>query len=198
MNIKKVLILFLVFIFFSSCCYANEIALNATGELKDNSDVTIKIGINLGEIEENVYFLQGQLEYDTNIFEKIMSEDIELLNSWHDLVFNPENGKFVIEGMDSSESNLQDVMNIKLKTKNKLTNDSTTIKLKDLKEVGESQIEKELEDATVTLRKPATENFANKILPFTGNNSIIFYAIIIIIIGLVAFFIKKRKTNKKS
>lgn len=197
MKIKKVLILFFVFVLITSFCYANEITLKTIGELKDNSNVTINVAINLGEIEENVYFLQGELEYDTGVFEKIMSDDIELLNGWHDLVFNPENGKFVIEGVDSAGNNSQDIMNIKMKTKNKITNDTSTIKLKNLKEVGESQVEIELENVAVTLTKPATENFANKILPFAGGNSIFFYAIIIILIGIIVFFIRMKKKHSK-
>lgn len=196
MRIKKILILFYLFVLLSTSCYANEITLKTSEELKENSNVNIKITINLGELEENVYFLQGQLEYDTSIFEKVGSEDIKLLNGWHDLVFNPENGMFVVEGLDTVESNLQDIMNVKMKTKDNIQNNTTTIKLKNIKEVGESQIENELEDVTLTISKPPIENFANSILPFAGSNSIITYGLLIIIGAIVVIFIRNKRNHK--
>ena len=195
MKVKRILILFFLFVFISTFCYASEITLDSVGELNENSEIKINVNINLEELEENVYFLQGQLQYDTNIFEQVASEDIELLNGWHDLVFNPENGMFIIEGPDKNETSLQNIMNIKMKTKT--SSDTTTIELKNIKEVGDSQIEIELEDTSVELSKPQSHNFANMILPFTGANLIIIYSVLFIIIILVVFFIyKKRSSNK--
>lgn len=180
----------------TKACYANEITLKTGEELKENSNINIKIAINLGEIEENIHFLQGKLEYDTNIFEKVKPEDIELLNGWHDLVFNAENGTFVIEGIEASKNDLQDIMNIKMKTKNNIEKNTTTIKLKNIKELGESQIEKELEETTIVISKPTKDNLANRIIPFTGAGSIITYGIIIIISVIVIILIKKKKQTE--
>ena len=196
MKIKRIIILFCVLILATKACYANEITLKTGEELKENSNINIKIAINLGEIEENIHFLQGKLEYDTNIFEKVKPEDIELLNGWHDLVFNAENGTFVIEGIEASKNDLQDIMNIKMKTKNNIEKNTTTIKLKNIKELGESQIEKELEETTIVISKPTKDNLANRIIPFTGAGYIITYGIIIIISVIVIILIKKKKQTE--
>lgn len=199
MKAKKILILFYLFIIVATVCYASEVELKVTGELKEKVNINVKMSVNLAELEENIYFLQGQLEYDTNIFEKVTTKDIELLNGWHDLVYNEENGMFVIEGTEKQEIDIQDIMNIKMKTKNKLAKDSTTIKLKNIKELGENQTENELEEVIVTVSKPATSNFANfanKILPFTGENSFITYGIIIGIILIVVVFMNNKRKHK--
>ena len=196
MKVKRILILFFLFIFTSTFCYASEITLDTTGELIKNSKLNINININLGELEENVYFLQGQLEYDTNIFKKVEATDFELLNGWHDLVFNPENGMFIVEGTETNETDLQNIMNIQMEVKT--SSDSTTINLKNIKEIGDSQIEIELEDASIELKKPETDNFANTILPFTGGNLIIIYGILFAIIVLTVFFIYYKKKQNKS
>ncbi len=196
---KRILILFYLFIIIATVCYASEVELKVTGELKEKVNINIKMSVNLAELEENIYFLQGQLEYDTNIFEKVTAKDIEPLNGWHDLVFNEENGMFIIEGLENQEIDIQDIMNIKMRTKSKLTKDTTSIKLKNIKELGENQTENELEDVVVTVSKPATSdfaNFANKILPFTGENSFITYGIIIGISLIVIVFISNKRKHK--
>ena len=44
--------------------------------------------IDFNKINEDIYFLQGQLNYDINIFEVVDADDITLSDGWHDIIFN--------------------------------------------------------------------------------------------------------------
>ena len=196
---KKSLYIFCLLIFICTFCYAGEIEINTNNSLKENSEFNIEISINLAELEQKIYFLQGQLEYDKDVFEEVTQEDITTLNTWHGLVFNSENGKFVIEN-DGKENSIQGIMNIKLKTKKNINKDSATIQVKGIKVIGENEKEEELENATIKVavsNDKQADSLANKILPFTGSSAIIIFLILVVlaIAILMINIIKRRNKN---
>lgn len=198
---RKILNVFCLLIFICTFCYAGEIEVNTNDLLKENSKFNIEIRINLAELEQEIYFLQGQLEYDKDIFEEVTQENITMLNTWYGLVFNSENGKFVIEN-DGKGNDIQGIMNIELKTKRNINKDSTTIQVKRIKVIGENEIEEELENAAIKVvvsNDNQEDSLANKILPFTGSSKIsVFLILVVLAIAILMInIIQKRKKTKK-
>lgn len=99
-------------------------------ELKPGQEIEVKVSINnFKNIGNGLISLTGQLEYDTDIFERI---DVKGQNGWNlgENSFNEENFKFVIDSekviTDSGE-----IFSIKLKVKNTVAEETnTTIKVK--------------------------------------------------------------------
>lgn len=187
----------IIFIFgFTSLCFAGEIELHTDDEFTVGKDAHIKVKINFQELQEGVYFLQGQLDYDSNIFEKVNEDDITLLNSWHDLVFNSETGAFIIEGDGNYREQVEEIMDIKLKTK-KTNRTLTQITLRSIKEIGKKEVETDIPSANIKINisHDKDESLANQILPSTG---LIFPLIFIVIfIILLILGIKQYKKIKK-
>ena len=195
----KILIIFIFLIGIANFCYANVIELKTVGEFKSGTESHIRVEINFQEINEGIYFLQGQLDYDSDIFERIKEEDITLLNSWHDLVFNSENGNFIVENDGNYDDKSEEVMDIKLKTK-KTKRTLTQITLRSLKEIGKNEVEKDIPNSSVKIQilhdKVNDESLANQILPSTGLIfPLIFLLVLALLIGLGIVQYKKIKSK---
>ena len=75
--------------------YKMEIKSN-TQETKKGETITINVELtDYKDIKNGLQAYQGQIEYDTNIFEKIEPDQIELKNGWTSLQYNEENNAFV-------------------------------------------------------------------------------------------------------
>ena len=71
--------------------YKMEIKSN-TQETKKGETITINVELtDYKDIKNGLQAYQGQIEYDTNIFEKIEPDQIELKNGWTSLQYNEEN-----------------------------------------------------------------------------------------------------------
>ena len=90
-------------------------------------DVKVK---NLSNIEDGIIVLSGQLEYDSNVLERI---DISGINGWSlENGFNESNLKFVIDN-DDFINDMSTIFKMKFKVKEDITeNISTVVKIKNI------------------------------------------------------------------
>ena len=203
---KKLFIIFFLIISISNFCNANVITLTSENEFEQNSFYDVSININFNKIDEKIYFLQGQLNYDTNIFEKIEADDIILSNGWHDIVFNSDNGMFVVEYDNLNNLNTQEIMKINFKTKNNMQAGNTSITITNIKIIGENQIESEINSHTIEVKLISTTNNNNNVnnyydnqsnmsLPFLGSNASKIYILIGVI--LITLYVLSKKNKKR-
>ena len=206
---KKLFIIFFLIISISNFCNANVITLTSENEFEQNSFYDVSININFNKIDEKIYFLQGQLNYDTNIFEKIEADDIILSNGWHDIVFNSDNGMFVVEYDNLNNLNTQEIMKINFKTKNNMQAGNTSITITNIKIIGENQIESEINSHTIEVKLISTTNNNNNVnnyydnqsnmsLPFLGSNASKIYILIGVILITLYVLSKKIKNEFKN
>lgn len=108
--------------------YKMEIKSN-TQETKKGETITINVELtDYKDIKNGLQAYQGQIEYDTNIFEKIEPDQIELKNGWTSLQYNEENNAFVAIHKTGSLEN--EIISISLKVKENAKVGETTIKVK--------------------------------------------------------------------
>ena len=75
-----------------------------------------------------------------------------------------------------NQNDIEEIMKIKFKTKKNIDKKATTIHIKNIKEIGENELENKFENVTLNIsqiEKNKEDNLANTILPFTGSNSFI-------------------------
>lgn len=105
-------------------------------ELKPGQEFEMKVSTNnFKNIGNGLISLTGQLEYDTNIFERI---DVKGQNGWNlgENSFNKENFKFVIDS-EKLITDFGEIFNIKFKVKDTITEETkTTIKIKGISASG--------------------------------------------------------------
>lgn len=203
--LKKLSTIFFLIISISNFCNANVITLASENEFKQNSYYDVSITIDFNKIDEEIYFLQGQLNYDIDIFEKVEANDITLSDGWHDIVFNSDNGMFVVECDNLDNQNTQEIMKIQFKTKKNLSAGNTSITINNIKTIGENQIESEIDSHTINVtlinntanndnNNNYYDNQSNMPLPFLGLNASKIYIIIGVV--LIALYILRRKSKK--
>ncbi len=66
-----------------------------------------------GDAETGINAIKGTLEIDSDVFEKPGQEDFELLDSWENIRYNPENGQFGLSRRAGSPEG-GDVLRIRL------------------------------------------------------------------------------------
>ena len=66
-----------------------------------------------GDVETGINAIKGTLEIDSDVFEKPGQEDFELLDSWENIRYNPENGQFGLSRRAGSPEG-GDVLRIRL------------------------------------------------------------------------------------
>ncbi len=100
-----------------------------TQETKKGETITINVELtDYKDIKNGLQAYQGQIEYDTNIFEKIEPDQIELKNGWTSLQYNEENNAFVAIHKTGSLEN--EIISISLKVRENAKVGETTIKVK--------------------------------------------------------------------
>lgn len=178
----------------------------------------IEISIKIPSTENPLYTYTGELEYDKEIFENVTNENFNTENSWENLEYNEQNGKFILTKNESNGN--EEILKIKLLCKSEEENTDTKIDIKNLKTVNEEQnieittlsskqidikiknvkeqnndTDKNDEDSN---KKEGKDNILNGIWPFTGKQSsqILILFITIAVIISICILIRYKKINK--
>lgn len=109
-----------------------QIELECVGELEAGNTVTINV--KLSNLKKSVDSVIALIEYDKNIFEDIVEDNIEPANKWSYPIFNEEDAILFIEKTGGTTQD-ETMMSITLKVKENIETTSTIIKLSDL-EIG--------------------------------------------------------------
>lgn len=82
---------------------ANINIIKTKEEINCGEKIEVNIFVDgIENITEGINAYQGKFEYNTNIFEKIKETDIKLSEQWTGLVYNQDNGAFVVERKNSA------------------------------------------------------------------------------------------------
>ena len=106
-----------------------KIELECVDELEAGNTVTINV--KLSNIKKNVDSIIALIEYDKNIFEDIVEDDIVPANKWNYPIFNEEDAILMIEKIGGTTQD-ETIMSIVLKVKENIETTSAIIKLSDL------------------------------------------------------------------
>lgn len=145
MKSKKILLIIsmalIIVMSITNFVYADNCEATASTNKKTNyqngETVVLKISLNNIESENGIYELEGNLEYDEGVFEKIQTGDdgktdqIKSLNGWEDVTFNSETNKFSLRTTTPTKDT-QEIMEISLKLKDDIEEDSSIIMLNNL------------------------------------------------------------------
>ena len=140
MKSKKILLIIsmalIIVMSITNFVYADNCEATASTNKKTNyqngETVVLKISLNNIESENGIYELEGNLEY-----EKIQTGDdgktdqIKSLNGWEDVTFNSETNKFSLRTTTPTKDT-QEIMEISLKLKDDIEEDSSIIMLNNL------------------------------------------------------------------
>ena len=110
-----------------------KIELECVDELEAGNTVTINV--KLSNIKKNVDSIIALIEYDKNIFEDIVEDDLVPANKWNYPIFNAEDAILFIEKIGGTTQD-ETIMSIVLKVKENIETTSTIIKLSDLEIAG--------------------------------------------------------------
>lgn len=131
---KKIFIgmnLILMFII-TNKVYATNVEMKFPEELNMGDTVSVKIEVNEINQVEGINVIQGKLEYDKDIFEKVENEDFKLSNNWS-IAYNDENteseGKFILLNLAEGIKEDQEIGEVELKVKDNIKTTDTIIKL---------------------------------------------------------------------
>ena len=114
----------------------NTIEINTNKEqIKKSGE--IEISIKIPSAEKPLYTYSGELEYDKEVFESVTKENFSTENSWENLEYNEQNGKFILT--NNANYGNEEILKIKLLCKNDEENIDTKINIKNLKTVNEEQ-----------------------------------------------------------
>ena len=139
---KKILLIINILIItcINLVSYAGEE--NNTIEIKTNKEQIkkgeeIEISIKIPNTESPLYTYSGELEYDQAAFENITKENFNTENSWENLEYNEQNGKFILT--NNKNNGNEEILKIKLLCKSDEESTDTKIDIKNLKTVNEEQ-----------------------------------------------------------
>ena len=82
-------------------------------------------------IEDGMNAVKGMLEYDSEVFEEPSIEDFETQNAWERLVYNPENGQFVLIHRPGSLKE-GEVFSLRLRAREKVSAKETTVAVREI------------------------------------------------------------------
>ena len=83
---------------------------------KINAGDKVVVTINFENLEEKIDTYQGTLAYDKNYFNLVKLSDFEVKNGWNGLVYNENNGIFVVERNTKTDAD-EDILTITLECK---------------------------------------------------------------------------------
>ena len=142
MKKNKLLLIMCLFLFVFGFSYLPVRAFDTntlTTEIKVNSD-EIKKGDKIevlfsfktdANTNVGINAFKATLDYDENVFEDIKQSDFQVLNSWQEFLYNPDNKKFVAINKSGKIDN-EEFIKITLKAKKNILPTNTSIKIKDL------------------------------------------------------------------
>lgn len=198
MNLKRFSILFILCFFILCYLYSNisysstytNISISNSETLSPGETVQITVSLNSDNIDEDISIIQGQIVYNTNIFQPVSKDNLETLGDWDSLVFNENNGMFIIDKNSFSSNESEEFLRVNLQVSNNIDSVVTTdFVLANTKIIGSAQKEINLEESKtkITVSPSFIDSLANRLLPYTGLNTFVKYIIIIsVIIILIA------------
>lgn len=154
---------FSLIILLNSTCYASKVEINKDKEeLEPGDSITIKI--NVADIDEDgINVIQGKLEYNQNIFEKIVSSDFECKNNWS-IAYNDEDtdsqGKFILMNLSAGVWEDQEIAEVTLKVKEDVNKEETQIKISQLCTTKDDEVIS-MEDSETKVQINGKENRQN-------------------------------------
>ena len=123
---------------------------SSTEELKSGQEVTITLKFDkYNQIVKGINAFKATLQYDEEIFEKVTQNDFETQNDWEELKYNSETKELVAIKKAGSKKE-EDILQIKLNTKNEIEPGKTDIKLHEIV-TSEGKEDLLMEDATIKL-----------------------------------------------
>lgn len=180
-------------------------------------EITISVSdINMGT--NGINTLEGTIEYDKNIFETVVSNNIKSLNNWT-TTFNDENstlnGKFLAVNLASGIKEDMNIFSVKFKVKSNATSGTTQIKFKDITSnnsidlinVGTKTVDITIESNKIPAGNNNTNSNTNKTnsikaytdsqsktsLPKTGVSKTMIFMIGVILVYIIVLGIKNIK-----
>lgn len=204
---KKKLILILIFILISIIS-TNVLASNFNTELeinnKTNNEIIIVFKATDINFENTMSTIEGNIEYDKNVFEEI---NIENLNEWN-IVYNNgnnANGKFIGFKINNEKIKQEELFKISLKLKQNIQDIKTQIKVKNIKSAdGDNLVSAQDKTLNINIKNSnITETKEEKNTQVTNKNilKVILMLIIIIlvltIITSIVYLTKKYKAKKE-
>ena len=93
---------------------------------------TIVVTFKLADVDitEGVSVIEGKLEYDSNVFDKVLQADITSKTGWGAVTYNETEGKFVVERAAGDAIKVDnDIMSVTLRVKGAAVAGNTSIKL---------------------------------------------------------------------
>ena len=153
-KIVCIILLIIIVLLVVALCFVmpkdNEVKIGLNTEEKIvKAGETVSVEAEIENLQDNIYTIQGFLEYDENTFEQISNENIENQNDW--VTVYDENSKMLISGRNKETSKNAPIMILNLKAKNDINIDETTIKIVDL-EVSGLDYNQILDDSQVHLK----------------------------------------------
>ena len=218
LRVKILLTILVVLIGLKNYVYASSFNFNATASkttVKPGEEVVVSIKIlDIEDVNDlGINAIEAILEYDSNVFEAISSEDISGKNNWT-LTYNAENKNFLAHNIVSGVKETQEIGQIKFKAKNNISSDIlTNITFKNIESNDGTKIINETDkqvNFTIKVDEPInsvveqqpkietkTDVKANQSIPQTGESENIMIIIgIATVVGLVSY-IKFKKLNIK-
>lgn len=124
-------------------------------------EITLDISnINLGD--EGINTIEGMLEYNPNVFEKLENSNFASLNGWAFTLNSEEssqNGKFLGILLGEGIKTNQTVAKIKLKAKTEINDQTTEVKIKDIQSNdGSNMVKEENKEIIVKIEKKQNSN----------------------------------------
>lgn len=112
-------------------------------DINPGEELHLKLKVAEIDIEQGINAIQGKLEYDKNIFEKITNNDFEVKNNWSTL-YNDEDteaeGKFIVMNLSEGEKEDQVITEITLKVKEDTNIKKTNVKISEICTASEEEI----------------------------------------------------------
>lgn len=197
--------------------YSVGMSLTSSSKLKAGDTVTINVNLTSINAGEGIDTITASINYDSNVFEDLASSDLTANNEWTPSY--AASTKILTLQKNSKVKAAETVLTIKLKVKDTINVNSTTVALKEIVASGGRVVNNgtgdiTVKDATVTLSKdqeavtpvtPATTNNTIKdntttkkpTLPKTGVAQYSVLAIVVVAIIAIASYIAYKKIAKE-
>lgn len=194
--------------------YSVGMSLTSSSKLKEGDTVTIKVNLTSINAGEGIDTITAAINYDANVFEDITSSDLTASNDWTPSY--AASSKMLTLLKNSKVTAAETVLTIKLKVRDVINVNSTTVTLKEIVASGGRVTDNgtgdiTVKDASVTLSKdqepvtPVTptnntikDNTTTKIptLPKTGVAQYSVLAIVVVAIIAIASYVAYKKIAK--
>lgn len=103
----------------------------STSNVQTSSEVVVKVKVaNLDFGDKGINTFSATLNYDSDVFEEVLEEDVSGLNNWT-VSYTPDSGKITLFKTNFVNSD-EELFQIKLKTKSNVTKSSGTVSLKSI------------------------------------------------------------------